>query len=61
MLVRKIGFPELTDGFGDRHDLRAVERQITERPDDRMNFLHDVKRECNDAAGVLTNSHTAKK
>lgn len=49
---------ELTDGFGDSHDLCTIKGQITERPDDRMNLLHDVEGDCNNAASVLTDSHT---
>ena len=49
---------ELTNGFGNRHDLSAVERQVAKRPDDGMNLLHDVEGKGYDAASVLTNSHT---
>lgn len=51
------GLAELTDGFRNRHDLCAVERQVTERPDDGMNLLHDVEGDGHDAARVLTNRH----
>lgn len=34
---------ELTNRLGYGHDLRAVKRQVAERPDDRMNLLHNVK------------------
>lgn len=49
---------ERTDGFGDGHDLRAVKGQVTERPNDWMNLLHDVEGDGHNAAGVLTNGYT---
>lgn len=51
-------FSELTNWFGNSHDLRAVKRQITERPDDRMNLLHYVEGDGNNATCVLAHSHT---
>lgn len=52
---------ELTDWLRNSHDLRAVKRQIAQRPDDRMDLLHYVERDCNDATCVLTHSHTPAK
>lgn len=49
--------PELTDRLRNRHDLRAVKRQVAQRPDDGMDLLHDVERDCDDATCVLTHSH----
>lgn len=51
-------FSELTNWFGNSHDLRAVKRQITERPDDWMNLLHYVEGDGNNATCVLAHSHT---
>lgn len=55
--LRTQDFDELTNWLWDSHDLRAVKREITERPDDRMNLLHYVEGDGNDAACVLTHSH----
>ncbi|TNN46237.1 hypothetical protein EYF80_043550 [Liparis tanakae] len=52
------GFSELTDWLGDGHDLRAVEGEVTEGPDDGMDLLHDVEGDGDDAAGVLAHGHT---
>lgn len=49
---------ELTNWFRNSHDLRAVKRQIAQRPDDGMDLLHYVERDCNDATCVLTHSYT---
>lgn len=49
---------KLTNGLGDGHDLRAVKGQVAERPDDRMNLLHDVEGDGHDAARVLSHGHT---
>lgn len=58
-LWQKWEFTQLTDGFRNGHNLCAVKRQITERPDDRVDLLHDVEGDGDDAASVLTHSHTS--
>lgn len=55
--IRKREVSELTDWFRNSHDLRAVKRQIAQRPDDRVDLLHYVERDCDDATRVLTDSH----
>lgn len=49
---------KLTNWFRNSHDLRAVKWQVAQRPDDRMDLLHYVERDCNNATCVLTHSHT---
>lgn len=52
---------ELTDWFGNSHDLRAVKRQIAKRPYDRMDLLHYVEGDGNNATCVLTHSHAPER
>lgn len=57
--IRTVGTsPKLTNGLRDRHNLRAIKRQIDERPDDRVDFLHYVERDGDDAASILTHGYT---